>query len=354
MPTGPPGSPTTRHYQHHQRRNPIEVDEAYANIRQGRKRKHEPSPSPDEPGSQLRLQQEQRLGGGMMEVAELEMGSPMKEEDEAYMESPRNKGKAVDTDVNHPRNSDVLKWLAMSGPVEADETKMDLPQDKGKSVDIREMRPWVEQPGDRRPSGLWKPGNSSNHHLDSTPSSSTTPLVADNKPYVEQPGDRRPSGAWKPGKGPHRRFETTPTETTTTTQGNVTIVKSTGYIEPDPDYMMADDNNGEDVDYPDMPLEGFDRRRLFLRSQPGPDGLRRIVLGGGMTLEYRTAAEAALRCGNLVRNRIRMRRRPGMKGKKKKENEAGAPETSPVLSASGSPPMPTPRALPDLDLSFDY
>ncbi|KAL2257437.1 hypothetical protein VTK26DRAFT_178 [Humicola hyalothermophila] len=86
---------------------------------------------------------------------------------------------------------------------------------------------------------------------------------------------------------------------------------------------------------------------ISLRSARGPSGIRKYSVEG-TSLRYYLAADAALRCPNVVRNRPRMRRR---QNKPRHHRSADPPTTSAVVSpdtspSARSPPLPPLHSTP--------
>ncbi|KAL2126316.1 hypothetical protein VTI74DRAFT_1199 [Chaetomium olivicolor] len=372
---------------------PIEIDDAFAHFRQGRKRKHERSPDrvgeARSDGSKRHHEGEptgsrggylQQLGGRRWEFEDESICM-----DEPYGQQPRDEDESLGLDepaYTRPWGT----WTPRRQPSSQFETYMQKPQqreDASIDMDVSRYRgPWGVGPPEkrvddgeskRRPSGAWMPQRQPNSQFE--PYSQEPQQREDESIDLDESKYRRPSGAWRRGRRLGSQFPATsatdsgvedtianrsqgatpapsaavPTPAssslpTTSRSPNATVIQATGYLEPDPDCVTQD---GDDDIPPD--LKGFNEGRLVLRSIPTAGGMRKMVIGG-VAVEYRLAADAALRCRKVVRSKIRMRRR-GPKKKKKEEENKG--ETSPVLSASGSPPMPAPRALPKLDSIFD-
>ncbi|AEO62375.1 uncharacterized protein THITE_2106477 [Thermothielavioides terrestris NRRL 8126] len=141
--------------------------------------------------------------------------------------------------------------------------------------------------------------------------------------------------------GPSAPGTTTTTTTTTPSRppSSYPIMNAApAFIELDPDCAMptpdleVDDTCAEGIDIPDdlfsfSPAEGS----ISLRSASRPGGIRKYTVGG-VSLRYRLAADAALRCANVVRSRPRMRKRTGTKTRRD-----SAPSLSAVASAMSSP-----------------
>ncbi|KAK3309070.1 uncharacterized protein B0T15DRAFT_128702 [Chaetomium strumarium] len=120
-----------------------------------------------------------------------------------------------------------------------------------------------------------------------------------------------------------------------------------GPIEPDPDCAMpgpdleVDDAEGDGLSAAPEDLLAMIEGGISLRDASGPGGIRKHMVGG-IALQYRLSADAALRCRNVVRNRPRMRKRHKTRhGSSAASSAVTSALNSPVMSSAASPPLPS-------------
>ncbi|KAK4236428.1 hypothetical protein C8A03DRAFT_16934 [Achaetomium macrosporum] len=125
-----------------------------------------------------------------------------------------------------------------------------------------------------------------------------------------------------------------------------------GPIEADPDCAMpgpdleVDDADGEGLSEAPGDLLAMAEGGVSLRYASGPGGIRKHMVGG-IALQYRLSADAALRCRNVVRNRPRMRKRHKTRhGSSAASSAVTSAVNSPVMSSAPSPSLPPTQPQP--------